>query len=30
MSEQPQIRFEDGAAYETYLGIWSRNVGRGD
>jgi SAM-dependent methyltransferase len=27
MSEQPQIRFEDGAAYETYMGIWSRKVG---
>ena len=27
MSEQSQIRFEDGAAYETYMGIWSRKVG---
>lgn len=27
MSEQNQIRFEDGAAYETYMGIWSRKVG---
>lgn len=27
MSEQPQIRFDDGAAYETYMGIWSRKVG---
>lgn len=27
MSEQPQIRFEDGAAYETYMGVWSRKVG---
>ena len=27
MTEQPQIRFEDGAAYETYMGIWSRKVG---
>lgn len=27
MSEQPQIRFNDGAAYETYMGIWSRKVG---
>ena len=27
MSEQPQIRFEDGASYETYMGIWSRKVG---
>lgn len=27
MSEQPQIRFEDGAAYETYMGLWSRKVG---
>lgn len=27
MSEQPQIRFEDGAAYESYMGIWSRTVG---
>ena len=23
----PQIRFEDGAAYETYMGVWSRSVG---
>ena len=23
----PQIRFDDGAAYETYMGIWSRSVG---
>ena len=23
----PQIRFEDGAAYETYMGVWSRDVG---
>jgi SAM-dependent methyltransferase len=28
MSEQPQIRFEDGAAYETYMGVWSRMVGQ--
>ena len=27
MSEQPQIRFDDGAAYETYMGVWSRQVG---
>ena len=27
MSEQNQIRFDDGAAYETYMGIWSRKVG---
>ncbi len=27
MSEPPQIRFDDGAAYETYMGIWSRKVG---
>lgn len=27
MAEQPQIRFEDGASYETYMGIWSRRVG---
>ena len=27
MSEQSQIRFEDGASYETYMGIWSRKVG---
>lgn len=27
MSEQTQIRFEDGAAYETYMGLWSRKVG---
>jgi len=23
----PQIRFEDGAVYETYMGVWSRDVG---
>ena len=23
----PQIRFEDGAAYEPYMGVWSRDVG---
>lgn len=23
----PQIRFDDGAAYETYMGVWSRDVG---
>jgi SAM-dependent methyltransferase len=28
MSEQPQIRFEDGAAYESYMGVWSRMVGQ--
>lgn len=27
MTDQPQIRFEDGAAYETYMGVWSRKVG---
>lgn len=27
MSEQTQIRFDDGAAYETYMGVWSRKVG---
>lgn len=27
MSEQPQISFNDGAAYETYMGLWSRKVG---
>ncbi|MCA3555474.1 methyltransferase domain-containing protein [Aestuariivirga sp.] len=27
MSEQHQIRFEDGASYETYMGVWSRKVG---
>jgi SAM-dependent methyltransferase len=27
MPEQPQIRFDDGAAYETYMGVWSRKVG---
>lgn len=27
MSEQPQIRFDDGAAYEAYMGVWSRKVG---
>ncbi len=27
MTDQPQIRFDDGAAYETYMGVWSRKVG---
>lgn len=27
MSEHIQIRFDDGAAYETYMGVWSRKVG---
>lgn len=27
MTGQPQIRFDDGAAYETYMGVWSRKVG---
>lgn len=27
MTEQPQIRFDDGAAYETFMGVWSRKVG---
>lgn len=27
MTDQPQIRFDDGAAYETYMGHWSRKVG---
>jgi SAM-dependent methyltransferase len=27
MTEQPQIRFEDGAAYEEYMGVWSRKLG---
>ncbi len=27
MSEQAQIRFVDGAAYETFMGVWSRKVG---
>ncbi len=25
---QPQIRFDDGAAYERYMGFWSRSAGR--
>jgi SAM-dependent methyltransferase len=25
--EQPQIRFDDGAAYETFMGVWSRLAG---
>jgi len=25
--EQPQIRFEDGAAYEDFMGVWSRSAG---
>ena len=28
MNEQPQIRFDDGAAYETFMGVWSRSVGQ--
>jgi ubiquinone/menaquinone biosynthesis C-methylase UbiE len=27
MTEQPQIRFDDGAAYERHMGVWSRKVG---
>ncbi len=27
MSEQGQIRFVDGAAYEKFMGVWSRKVG---
>lgn len=27
MSEQGQIRFVDGAAYERFMGVWSRKVG---
>jgi ubiquinone/menaquinone biosynthesis C-methylase UbiE len=27
MTEQPQIRFDDGAAYERFMGVWSRSVG---
>lgn len=27
MTEQPQIRFEDGAAYENFMGVWSRSAG---
>lgn len=27
MSEQGQIRFIDGAAYERFMGVWSRKVG---
>jgi SAM-dependent methyltransferase len=23
----PQIRFDDGASYETYMGVWSQSVG---
>ncbi len=25
---QPQIRFDDGAAYERFMGVWSRGAGR--
>lgn len=28
MSEQPQIRFTDGAGYEQMMGVWSRSVGQ--
>lgn len=24
---EPQIRFDDGAAYENFMGVWSRSVG---
>ena len=24
---RPQIRFDDGASYETYMGVWSQSVG---
>lgn len=27
MSDQPQLRFDDGAAYERVMGVWSRKVG---
>ena len=27
MQAQPQIRFEDGAAYEGFMGVWSRLAG---
>ena len=27
--EQPQIRFDDGAAYEDFMGVWSRLAGEG-
>jgi ubiquinone/menaquinone biosynthesis C-methylase UbiE len=27
MTEPPPIRFEDGAAYERHMGVWSRKVG---
>lgn len=27
MSDQPVIRFDDGAAYEKFMGVWSRKVG---
>lgn len=27
MNEQPQVRFDDGAAYERMMGIWSRIAG---
>ena len=27
--EQPQIRFDDGAAYEGFMGVWSRLAGEG-
>lgn len=27
MPETPQIRFDDGAAYENFMGVWSRKAG---
>jgi SAM-dependent methyltransferase len=27
MTDQPEIRFDDGAAYERMMGIWSRSAG---
>jgi ubiquinone/menaquinone biosynthesis C-methylase UbiE len=28
MTTEPQIRFEDGAAYERMMGVWSRSAGQ--
>ena len=26
-THSPTIRFDDGAAYETFIGVWSRSAG---
>ena len=27
MQAPPQVRFNDGASYETFMGVWSRDIG---